>query len=107
MKRWISILAIPIASFAQQQIRLMPADARPSFEVATIKPSPPGALGGGSGVSPSGRYTAHNQSLRDLMLFAWGFIRGRSKAARRGSQRINSISLPSPTPKARPTNSSS
>jgi uncharacterized protein (TIGR03435 family) len=50
----------------------MSADANPSFEVATIKPSPPDARGAGSGISPAGRFTAHNQSLRGLMLFAYG-----------------------------------
>jgi uncharacterized protein (TIGR03435 family) len=73
VKRQISILAIATALLAQDtpQRKLMPADANPAFEVATIKPSPPDARGGGSGVSPSGRFTAHNISLRGLILFAW------------------------------------
>ncbi len=50
----------------------MPVDAKPSFEVATIRPSPPDARGGGSGMNPGGRFTAHNLSLKDLMLLAYG-----------------------------------
>jgi uncharacterized protein (TIGR03435 family) len=50
----------------------MPVDAKPSFELATIKPSPPDARGGGSGMNPGGRFTAHNLSLRDLILLGYG-----------------------------------
>ena len=74
MKAWISILAIPAALFAQDilQRKPMPADANPTFEVATIKPSAPDEHNFGSGVSPAGRFTAHNTSLRYLMVLAWG-----------------------------------
>jgi len=50
----------------------MPVDAKPSFELATIKPSPPDARGGGSGMDPGGRFTAHNLSLKNLMLLGYG-----------------------------------
>jgi len=50
----------------------MAADANPSFEVASIKPSPADARGGGSGVSPSGRFTTRNTSVRDLMILGYG-----------------------------------
>jgi uncharacterized protein (TIGR03435 family) len=50
----------------------MPVDAKPSFELATIKHSPPDARGGGSGMSPGGRFTAHNLSLKSLVLLGYG-----------------------------------
>jgi uncharacterized protein (TIGR03435 family) len=50
----------------------MPVDAKPSFELATVKPSPPDARGGGSGMDPGGRFTAHNLSLKGLMLLGYG-----------------------------------
>jgi uncharacterized protein (TIGR03435 family) len=40
------------------------------FDAASIKPAPPAARGGGYNVSP-GRLTAKNQSLRDLVKFAY------------------------------------
>lgn len=50
----------------------MPVDAKPSFELATVKPSSPDARGGGSGMDPGGRFTARNSSLKGLMLLAYG-----------------------------------
>lgn len=49
----------------------MPADAKPVFEVATIKPSKAGAPG--KGFRMNGRqFTTLNTSLNDLMTFAFG-----------------------------------
>ena len=49
----------------------MPADAKPVFEVATIKPSKPGAPG--KGFRMNGRqFTTLNTSVNDLMTFAFG-----------------------------------
>jgi len=53
------------------------ADVDPAFEVATIKPTPPGTLGSGSGPSPGGRFTAHNMTLSALMADAYGLNRNR------------------------------
>ncbi len=53
------------------------ADVNPSFEVATIKPTPPGTQGGGSGPSPGGRFTAHNLPLSGLIGGAYGLNRNR------------------------------
>jgi uncharacterized protein (TIGR03435 family) len=53
----------------------MATDAKPSFEVATIKPTPPGTRGGGLGPSPGGRFTAHNTTLDGLVRFAYGLNR--------------------------------
>lgn len=50
----------------------MASDANPSFEVATIKPTPPGAQGGGLGPNPGSRFTAHNSTLGSLLSFAYG-----------------------------------
>ncbi len=53
----------------------MATDANPSFEVATIKPTPPGTQGGGLGPSSGGRFTVHNGTLGGLLGFAWGLNR--------------------------------
>jgi uncharacterized protein (TIGR03435 family) len=50
----------------------MAADAIPSFEVATIKRTPPGTQGGGLGPDRGGRFTVHNSTLGGLLRFAWG-----------------------------------
>ncbi|HTW63974.1 MAG TPA: TIGR03435 family protein [Bryobacteraceae bacterium] len=49
----------------------MAADANPSFEVATIKPSKPGTIGKGFRVNGR-RFTTINTSVTDLMTFAYG-----------------------------------
>ncbi|MGA8111090.1 MAG: M56 family metallopeptidase [Acidobacteriaceae bacterium] len=48
----------------------MAADAHPTFEVATIKPSPPDARGVGLRLR-GGELAVENLSLSDLMKFAW------------------------------------
>lgn len=53
------------------------ADVKESFEVATIKPTPPGTQGGGSGPSPGGRFTVHNMPLSGLIGGAYGVNRNR------------------------------
>ena len=53
----------------------MATDANPSFEVASIKPTPPGTQGGGLGPSPGGRFTVHNSTLGGVLGFAWGLNR--------------------------------
>lgn len=55
-----------------QPTSAMATNASPSFEVATIKPSPPSARGSGSGMDPGGRFTERNLSLRDLILLGYG-----------------------------------
>jgi len=52
--------------------RIMAADAKPVFEVATIKPSEPGAQGIGINIDRSNRFLTHNTTLRDLLTFAYG-----------------------------------
>ena len=49
----------------------MAADADPSFEVATIKPSDPNERGKGFG-GPPGRFRTINTTLDDLIMFAYG-----------------------------------
>jgi uncharacterized protein (TIGR03435 family) len=48
----------------------MAADADPSFEVATIKPSDPNSKGKGFG-GPPGHFQTHNTTLNDLIMFAY------------------------------------
>jgi uncharacterized protein (TIGR03435 family) len=52
----------------------MPADAKPVFEVATIKPSPPDARGSSILVGRGGGnlFTTTSSSLKDLIVFAYG-----------------------------------
>jgi bla regulator protein BlaR1 len=45
--------------------------ALPQFEVATIKPSKPGIMGGGLGIWAN-KFSGNNQSLQDLVWFAYG-----------------------------------
>ena len=50
----------------------MPADANPSFEVATIKPSRPGAPGKGLIMRDPRTFVTINYSAADLIVFAYG-----------------------------------
>jgi len=54
--------------------KLMPADAKPVFEVATIKPTPPDSRGSSLVVGRGGgnMFSTTNTSLKDLMVFAYG-----------------------------------
>jgi uncharacterized protein (TIGR03435 family) len=49
----------------------MSADANPSFEVATIKPSPPNRPGKGFGF-PGDHFMTRNTNVNDLIAFAYG-----------------------------------
>jgi uncharacterized protein (TIGR03435 family) len=49
----------------------MAANADPSFEVATIKPSPPNQPGKGFGF-PAGHFRTRNTNVNDLIAFAYG-----------------------------------
>jgi uncharacterized protein (TIGR03435 family) len=51
--------------------KIMAADVNPEFEVATIKPSKPGAPGKGIRVGPNGVLTTLNYSVSDLIQFAY------------------------------------
>lgn len=51
--------------------KAMDSEAEPSFEVATIRPSPPEATGRAFSID-SGRMTVRNNSLADLIIFAYG-----------------------------------
>jgi hypothetical protein len=48
----------------------MAADADPTFEVATIKPSDPAAKGKGFG-GPPGHFQTRNTTLNDLIMFSF------------------------------------
>ena len=52
--------------------KFLPPDANPSFEVAVIKPSKPGAPGKGLGVNPrSGQFRTLNMTVADLIAFGY------------------------------------
>jgi uncharacterized protein (TIGR03435 family) len=61
----IAVVAIPIFSQA-------PGAARPSFEVASIKPSDPGQPGSSIMNQPGGRMVIRKMPFRALMTFAYG-----------------------------------
>jgi uncharacterized protein (TIGR03435 family) len=50
----------------------MAADVDPSFEVATIKPTPAGVQGNRINVNNTGQFSTGNTSLKDLLIFAYG-----------------------------------
>ncbi len=50
----------------------MPADAKPVFDVLTIKPSPPEQQGKLFSVRPGGQFVTVNTTLLDLIKFAYG-----------------------------------
>jgi uncharacterized protein (TIGR03435 family) len=50
---------------------MMDANAKPQFEVATIKPSNPNRPGWGIGINPSGMVNTLNTTLADLMKFCY------------------------------------
>ena len=50
----------------------MPADAKPVFDVLTIKPSPPDQQGKLFSVRPGGQFVTINTTLLDLIKFAYG-----------------------------------
>jgi hypothetical protein len=86
VKRRVSVFTLAlvaletVALFAQVPTtplleKPMVTDANPSFEVATIKPTPPGTQGGGLGPDPGGRFTVHNSTLAGLLRFAYGLNR--------------------------------
>jgi uncharacterized protein (TIGR03435 family) len=52
--------------------KMMDANAKPEFEVATIKPSDPNRPGWGITVNPSGIFRTLNTTLNDLIKFAYG-----------------------------------
>jgi uncharacterized protein (TIGR03435 family) len=45
--------------------------AQPAFEVASIRPAAPGAHGGGIEITPGGRFSATNSSLRALLKYGY------------------------------------
>ena len=51
--------------------KMMNAEAKPQFEVATIKPSNPQQPGWGINVNRSGMFTTRNTNLSDLIKFAY------------------------------------
>jgi uncharacterized protein (TIGR03435 family) len=52
--------------------KMMDPNAKPEFEVATIKPSDPNRPGRGITVNPSGIFHTLNTTLNDLIKFAYG-----------------------------------
>lgn len=51
--------------------KLMDPNAKPKFEVATIKPADPNRPGWGIGINQSGTLNTHNTTLADLIKFAY------------------------------------
>ncbi len=67
----ISIGVIALGSQAPAPVQTPATAARPQFEAVSIKPSAPGARGGGGNVLPSGRLVGKNVTLKYLMTVAY------------------------------------
>jgi uncharacterized protein (TIGR03435 family) len=52
-------------------ITSLPPSPAPEFEVASVRPSPPGTPPGGGGLQPGGRYEVHGFSLLGMIRQAW------------------------------------
>src|SRR5580698_3680088 len=68
MKRFL--LTGTLAVLAAQIVPGQSSSGNPAFDAVLIKPSAPDARGGGFNMSP-GRLAAKNQSLKDLVRFAY------------------------------------
>jgi len=66
-----SILALALMGAAGVSAQA-PATNKPRFEVASVKPSAPGAQGQSLRRPPSGQFTATNIPLRDIIALAYG-----------------------------------
>lgn len=75
MRRVVMLMCMTLgaACFAQEQ-KPMPKDAKPGFEVATIKPSDPAADGGDIDMVGR-RFVLHNYSVKNMIAFAYGMHR--------------------------------
>lgn len=80
----------------------MPADAKPSFDVATIKPSVPNRPGKGFGYDGHHFRTA-NTNVNDLIAFAMVCMQSRLSGRRTGLEWISSTSRVSLTSQVNPT----
>jgi uncharacterized protein (TIGR03435 family) len=60
------------AGFAGMNAPAQPAGAVPSFEVASIKPSPPGVTGATMRLDPGGRFVATGMTIRNLIQLSFG-----------------------------------
>jgi uncharacterized protein (TIGR03435 family) len=49
----------------------LPPSPPPVFELASVRPSPPGTALGGGGLQPGGRYEVHGVSLHGMIRQAW------------------------------------
>jgi hypothetical protein len=83
----------------------LPPSPAPEFEVASVRPSPPGTQPGGGGLQPGGRYEVHGFSLLGMIRQAWDVnippdeeIPGTPKWLNRGSpSSISSRRCPPPS----------
>lgn len=75
MRVWtVVLLGLVVGSCCAQQSKPMPPDAKPGFEVATIKPSDPAATN--TDIDMAGRrMVLRNYPLRDMIAFAYGLHR--------------------------------
>jgi uncharacterized protein (TIGR03435 family) len=72
-RRRILAFVLPVAIAGNSATRA----AEPSFDVASIKPSSPGALGSAFGGLHHGTFTATNVSLREVLAAAYGMSQPR------------------------------
>jgi len=72
MKLRALFLALPFAfAIAAPVLAQAPGEARPSFEVASIKPNTSAQMGMSIGIQPGGRFVASGMTFRFLITFAY------------------------------------
>ena len=71
MTKLISVLALGLMGGAGVSAQT-PTTNKPRFEVASVKPSAPGAQGDSLRRPPNGEFSASNLSLRDIIALAYG-----------------------------------
>ena len=82
--------------------RPMPSTTDPAFDITTIKPADPKDTGSGFQLRGE-RLHVRNESLEDIVTFAYGSIVARSRELQVGSHRNAGRSMAWPTPLARQT----
>jgi uncharacterized protein (TIGR03435 family) len=71
MRKLVTVLALALIGGAGVSAQA-PGSNKPRFEVASVKPSAPGAQGQSLRRPPNGQFTASNIPLRDIIALAYG-----------------------------------
>ena len=88
-----AVLAIAIAGASSLSRAQVPA-AQAAFDVASVKPNASGDWRKSIGPAPGGRFLATNQTLRDLLPFAYGLPQTAAGIGRRWTTPTPRESIP-------------